>query len=247
MTLVEFLAPLKKSTHGNRVLAVLYYLMRYEGVESATVAQIRSAMRRARAPSWKTVNVANVLARSAPNVESPGQSGSALLWRLTGTGQAHIRTLLDLPEAEPEVEHDVRTLESIAAKIGDADVRNYVEEAVKCLRFGALRASVVFLWAGAIRVVQQDLLAKYKKGVAAAVHKFDARVPKVTRLDHFAYVKDATTLLAAQHLGLIDKNEKAVLEGSLRLRNSCGHPGKYKPGVKKVSSFIEDVVGIVFQ
>ena len=29
-------------------------------------------------------------------------------------------------------------------------------------------------------------------------------------------------------------------------RNRCGHPGKYKPGVKQVSSFIEDIISIVF-
>jgi hypothetical protein len=36
------------------------------------------------------------------------------------------------------------------------------------------------------------------------------------------------------------------LGGSLNLRNRCGHPTKYKPGSAKVSSFIEDVVGIVW-
>jgi len=32
---------------------------------------------------------------------------------------------------------------------------------------------------------------------------------------------------------------------ALDLRNRCGHPTNYRPGVKRVSSFIEDVVGIV--
>jgi hypothetical protein len=36
------------------------------------------------------------------------------------------------------------------------------------------------------------------------------------------------------------------LEEALNLRNRCGHPTKYRPGEKKVSSFIEDVAGIVF-
>jgi hypothetical protein len=37
-----------------------------------------------------------------------------------------------------------------------------------------------------------------------------------------------------------------MLEHGLDLGNACGHASKYTPGGKKVSSFIEDVVGIVF-
>jgi len=47
-------------------------------------------------------------------------------------------------------------------------------------------------------------------------------------------------------LFVLDKNEKDILEEALNLRNKCGHPGKYKLGPKKVSSFIEDIVNIVF-
>jgi hypothetical protein len=68
----------------------------------------------------------------------------------------------------------------------------------------------------------------------------------VGKLDDFAYIKDAVLLLALFDLGIIDKGEKGTLEENLDLRNRCGHPTKYKPGVNKSSSFIEDVVGIVF-
>jgi len=54
------------------------------------------------------------------------------------------------------------------------------------------------------------------------------------------------TLQAAQDLGVLDKNEKDTLKERLSLRNRSGHPGKYLPGIKKVSSFIEDVISILF-
>jgi hypothetical protein len=53
-------------------------------------------------------------------------------------------------------------------------------------------------------------------------------------------------LLALQELGILDKGEKTTLIEALDLRNRCGHPTKYTPGIKKASSFIEDVVGIVW-
>lgn len=70
--------------------------------------------------------------------------------------------------------------------------------------------------------------------------------PDTRELDHFAYIKDDITLQAAQDLGVLDKNEKDTLKEALGLRNRSGHPGKYRPGSKKVSSFIEDVVSILF-
>jgi len=79
-----------------------------------------------------------------------------------------------------------------------------------------------------------------------ALHKHDPKARPVHQLDDFAYIKDALALLAARDLGLLDKNQKDTLEDALGLRNRCGHPSKYKPGVKKVSSYIEDIVSVVF-
>ena len=62
----------------------------------------------------------------------------------------------------------------------------------------------------------------------------------------FAYIKESIQLLAARELGILDKSEKDTLEEALDLRNRCGHPSKYRPGVKKVSAFMEDMVSIVF-
>jgi hypothetical protein len=59
-------------------------------------------------------------------------------------------------------------------------------------------------------------------------------------------VNDRVDLLAFEELGLVDKGQRPTLEEALGLRNRSGHPTKYRPGVKKVSGFIEDLVGIVF-
>lgn len=246
MTLVEFLAPLKGSSHRERVLAILYYEHRYKGRDSLTVEGMRQGLKNARVPRSSRVNVADVVARSGHYVDSPGTEGNRRLWKLTDSGSQYVRQLLGLPGTEPEVEHDVGALVTVTSKIKDAEARNYVEEAVKCLQVAALRASVVFLWAGAVRALQQSLFAQESRRLNAALQKHDPKARKVTSMDHFAYIKDKVTLLAAQELGVLDKNEKDTLEEALNLRNRCGHPGKYKPGVKKVSSFVEDVVSIVF-
>jgi len=246
MTLVEFLAPLKTASHRERVLAVMYYRQRYDGVDSLTAEQIKSGLERARAPKWKSVNVPDVLAKSGELVDTTGREGAALLWKLTPSGEEHVREQLGLPATDPEVEHDVGSLTAIVAKVKDLVVRAYVEEAITCLQVDALRACVVFLWVGAVRIIHTEMLTYGEIPLNAALLKHDRNARKVTKVDHFAYIKDSVALLAAQDLGMFDKSEKDTLEEALDLRNRCGHPAKYKPGAKKVSSFIEDLISTVF-
>ena len=246
MTLVEFLAPPSKKTHQDRILAVLYYRERYEQKTSLTVDDIRQGLKSARSKGWAKVNVADVLNKSGPLVDTSGLQGKKHLWNLTDSGREHVRKLLGLPKADVEVEHDVGTLEDLVAKGSDSDVRDYLDEAVKCLQVGALRACTVFVWAAAIRTIQTSVMAKGTPAAAAAIQKHDPKARPVKSIDDFAHVKDATTLLAAKDLGILDKNEKDTLTEALNLRNRCGHPGKYRPGVKKVSAFVEDITSIVF-
>jgi hypothetical protein len=246
MTLVEFLNPVKNSSNRDRCLAVLYFKHRYEQIESLTADQIKKALIQCRLPRAKLINVPDVLAKSGAMVDSPGAMGLARLWRLTGAGEIHVRQVMGLADAEAEIEHDVGYLKTLAAKISDPLIREYIDEAVDCLSIGALKAGVVFLWAGAVRTLQERVLSKGISQVNAAIQGHDQRARQVRKLDDFQYIKESILLLAAEGVGVLDKAQRNTLEESLNLRNKCGHPNKYDPGIKKASSFIEDVTGIVF-
>jgi len=246
MTLVEFLNPVRSSSNRDRCLAVLYFQHRYEQVDSLTADQIKRALIQCRVPKAKFINVADVLSKSGAMVDSPGAKGLARLWRLTGAGEIHVRQVMGLAEAEAEIEHDVSYLKEMAAKIPDPLVRKYIEEAVDCLSVGALRAGVVFVWAGAVRTLQERVLSKGMPQVNTAIQVHDPKARQIKKLDDFQYIKESILLLAAEGVGVLDKAERNTLEENLNLRNKCGHPNKYDPGIKKASSFIEDVTGIVF-
>jgi hypothetical protein len=247
MTLVEFIAPLRNSSNQAKCLAILYFQHRYAHADSLTVEDIRQCLRNARVQKFSRINVADVLAKSGHYVDSPGSKGNRRLWKLTSSGMQQVRNWLKLPQAEPEIEHDISTLAGITGKVTNHDVRAYLDEAIMCLQIGALRASVVFLWTGAIRVLQQDILSSHGSSkINSALQKHDQKARNVSKVDDFAYIKDKITLLAAQELGVLDKGQRETLEEALNLRNRCGHPTRYRPGVKKVSSFVEDVIGIVF-
>lgn len=248
MTLVEFLAPLKNSrSNRNKCLAVLYYEERYGGMPAMTVAAIGAALVRARLPKAAKINVADVVAKAGEYVDTPGiDDRGRRLWKLTDTGERFVRDLLGLPETETEVEHDVTALSALAAKVSDETVRGYVEEAIRCLRAGALRAAVVFLWAGAIRTLHEQALRKDSKTLNEALQKHDSRARKVSSIEHFSWIGDRLFLDASPDMGLLDKGQKDTLVDALKLRNHCGHPTKYRPGEAKAKVFIEDVLGIVF-
>jgi hypothetical protein len=246
MTIAEFLAPLGPGSQRGVCLGVLYYHQHYRDKPSLTTEEIRDELVRARVPKASKINVADVLSKSGALVDIPGASGNRRLWQLTSSGETHVRARLNLPAPSPDIEHDVATLQTLAAKVTDGVVRDYILEAIKCLSVGAIRAAIVFLWTGAIRTLQEESFTKHSAGLNAAIAKHDQNARVVKKLEDFAYVRDATALLAFQELGILDKGEKTTMGEALDLRNRCGHPTHYKPGVKKASSFIEDVVGIVF-
>jgi hypothetical protein len=247
VTLVEFVAPLNGGVHRDKVLAVLCHDKWHRGVDGMTADLIASRVRDARVTKAAKINVPDVLAKSGHYVEvGGGRDGKHRVWRITGSGERHVRRLLALPEVDAESQNDVSALVLLAQKVNNADVRSYIEEAITCLRAGALRAAVVFLWSGAVRTIQDRCLYAGVPALNGALVRHDPKTRTVTKIEDFAYIKDSATLLAAQDVGVLDKTQKTILGHALDLRNGCGHPSKYTLGAKKVSSFIEDVTGIVF-
>ena len=102
------------------------------------------------------------------------------------------------------------------------------------------------LWSGAIRTLHEKALTKGEATVNGAIQKQAPSVRDVKKLEDFAWIRDRTFLDACPDMGVLDKGEKDTLVDELNLRNRCGHPTKYRPGVQKARSFIEDVVGVVF-
>lgn len=246
MTLVEFLNPIKGGVLRDVCLSAMYFHQRYEDSGEITVEGLRALLKRGRVARADKLNLADVLSRAAPFVHITDKQGNRFLWSLTSSGEDHVRGLLNLPKNDVEVENDVTTLKSLISKISDKDVADYLEEGLKCLQVDALRATVVFVWSGAIKKIRDDVFACGPTNVNSAIQKHDPKAKPVAKVDDLVLVKEATLLLASQDLGLFDKNQKSVLEECLNLRNKCGHPGKYKIGPKKVGGFIEDIVSIVF-
>ncbi|MDQ3934073.1 MAG: hypothetical protein M3340_05510 [Actinomycetota bacterium] len=242
MTLLEFLNPIRNAGRKEQVLGVLYYFKHFEDTSVLSVGEIREGLKRARVPQAKTINISDALNEAVPYADRVGPRG---VWAITDSGEEFVRQLPLPVQDTTGVQHQTTALEMLAARQQNEAVRGYIEEALKCLSVDALRAAVVFLWTGAARTLQENALGK-GTALNAALQKHDPKARRVTKVDDFAWIKDRNLLLACGELGLLDKGERGTLEDALNLRNRCGHPTRYKPGVARVSSFIEDVVGIVW-
>ena len=246
MTLVEFLHPLRGKSIREYCLAVLLYERTNNKLDVLTVKDIRARLSKAKVPRAGFANISDLLSKFAPYVHIHDTRGGSHRWALTKTGEERITAMLGLNDGSPNTKHDATSLESVIESISDKDVSEYIEEAVVCLRAGALRATVVFVWQGAVREIQTRALSYGADKVNAAVGRHDPKARKIKKLDDFAYVKESTLLIASQDLGIFDKNQKGTLEEALNLRNKSGHPGRYKPGANRVRGYIEDIVNIVF-
>jgi len=246
IALVEFLEPLKRKSLTDKCLAVLYYEGRYNNNQILAGSEIKKRLRDSRISNIQNANVTALLNQVGALVDTPGLKDGERLWRLTDTGSKYVRDLIGLKADSPEILHDVTTLENLISKVTNPDERDYLNEALTCLKVGALRATVVFAWVATMRNLQLRCLAKGKK-LNPALLKHDPKARVVNTLDDFAYIKDSTIILACQDLGIFDKSQRETAEESLRLRNRCGHPAKYAPKEKKVSSYIEDLISIVFK
>jgi hypothetical protein len=253
-TPVEFLYPIRSAPQRVLVQAVMYYYKHHgtgRGLRTMTTIEIRAGLVKGGIAKARKMNVSRALIEAIPNVHQVNNyelNPAKMKWELTDTGEAHVQKLLRIPAGgQPEAIHDVMALvEKLAESQADEGVQGYIEEALKCLQVDALRASVVFLWTGAVVILQEKALKSSKKKLNDAIAKHDPKAREVKKMDDFAYIKDKTLLLACGELGLLDKGERTTLEEALSLRNRCGHPTKYQPRAARAGAFIEDVVGVVF-
>lgn len=247
MRLVEFLTPVKSHKRETLALSVLYWFEQYGDRSSMTAAEIKAAFSQARLTGTSKVNVPDVLSKAGPKVDVVGNSeGGAKLWGLTETGRRVVREVHGLPDHQPEIQHGVQDLKVVVAKVSDQDAREFLEEAILCVSVGALRAAIVFVWVAAIAEVKARVWAAGPRAVNGSIQSRNPNAKKLSRHDDLLKVQEVEILQVAQDVGVLDKSQHTILKQALDTRNQCGHPNKYRPGVAKVRSVIEDLAGVLW-
>ncbi|MDO6803969.1 tyrosine-type recombinase/integrase [Wenyingzhuangia sp. 1_MG-2023] len=137
-------------------------------------------------------------------------------------------------------------IENIFESISNLDERDYLRESIACFKVGSMRAGVVFVWASAIRNLQNKCLNIGYKETNEALKIINPREKPIKKISDFERLKDKTTLDISNKIGLITKHEKGELDKHLDLRNYCGHPSEYYPETHKIKAYLEDLINIIF-
>jgi hypothetical protein len=145
-----------------------------------------------------------------------------------------------------DVEPDTRSIERMLFNVRDEDEREYLLEALQCIKAKVYRAAVIFTWTAAIKNIHQRFMKHGENSINTAIQKHQRNAPRIKDVDDFVEIKDSIVLEASETLGIFEKNQKNTLVECLGLRNKCGHPSKYNPQPIKVAAFFEDLVQIVF-
>src|ERR1700738_1026262 len=132
MTLAERLSLLPRGASRNDVALVALWHFHESGHASASVSEVRNAIVAARAVKGaRAANWSSVLPRLGAAVSS-AQTNGQLRWTLSDSGIQQAHRLL--AGGQREVTREADALDALKLKIREPDVRDYVDEAVVCLR-----------------------------------------------------------------------------------------------------------------
>lgn len=244
IALTEFLRRCNFVTQADTVLLTVYCLTDVHPTSQETTAErVRNALRNSRIPEPRNILSILRLLEKKGFLKRKETEGSAS-WITTIFGEEHAREMIE-PEPGAKVKEGGE-LRRLMDKVKDDDSNDFLKECLTCLEANALRSSVIMGWALVMDSLYHKVLnvgpSTFNK---AAQQRYGTNAKTVRRRDDLLYYRDSNILLLCEDVGLFDRNIRDMLEGHLKLRNKCAHPGKYKLGKKKVEGFFEDVVNNV--
>lgn len=167
-------------------------------------------------------------------------------WEITDSGRQHLRNL-GVRGTSPATVQIASTLRAHLTEISNPEVREFVEEAVKCYEAELLRSAVVMSWVGALAVLQDYVVRRRLVDFNAEAKRVNSSWKTAVNADDLGRMKESDFLDRLAAISVLGKNVKERLKIQLDLRNSCGHPNSFALGPHTVTSHIEILILNVFK
>jgi hypothetical protein len=107
-----------------------------------------------------------------------------------------------------DVEPDTRSIERMLFNVRNEDEREYLLEALQCIKAKVYRAAVIFTWTAAIKNIHQRFMKHGENSINTAIQKHQRNAPRIKDVDDFVEIKDSIVLEASETLGIFEKNQK---------------------------------------
>ena len=137
-----------------------------------------------------------------------------------------------------------KLLASLPSKLTSSSEREYLEEALKCFRCAAFRATVVMTWNVAFAHLCTLIFDKH-------LANFNVQLPKtfskpaigaIGKLDDFQVFRESDVLQVAKSAGIITNSVHNVLKQKLDRRNGAAHPSGIKITAHTAEEYIQDLM-----
>ncbi|KGI78840.1 hypothetical protein [Oleiagrimonas soli] len=201
------------------------------------VKEIASAAGLRVAAKW---NISSLLSRSKGKAVRVPEG-----WELTTDGRSYVGSLVG-PVALSPAPTVAASLRVHLPKIGNADVKAFVEEGIECFERRLYRSAVVLSWVGAVALLYDHVLANHLVAFNAVALQRDAKWKNAKTTDDLARMKEYDFIQVIEKLSIIGKSVKQELEKQLKLRNGCGHPNSLKIAENVVAAHLEILILNVF-
>ena len=141
-----------------------------------------------------------------------------------------------LLEAEPHIE-------ALIQKVTRPDAKDFLEEALLCLRANAPRAAIVMTWVVVVDHLYEFVLRHKLRDFNVELAKKHLKITAVTTKDDFSEIKREKDFIETCRAASVFNNDvKKILDEKLGIRNTGGHPSTVKVHPRKAANFIEDLV-----
>jgi hypothetical protein len=185
-------------------------------------------------------NISSILSSSAGKAIRISEG-----WELTDEGKSSVQVLAG-PKMKPTVSKLASSLRSHLAKISDAQIQSFVDEAIRCYEQALYRAAVVLSWVGTVSLLYKHVVTSELGNFNSEARRRNAKWKDARTSDDLARLKEYDFLQILESISVIGKSVKRELEQCLDLRNGCGHPSSLVVGESRVSAHIEILILNVF-
>ena len=162
--------------------------------------------------------------------------------------------ILPLQQESSEVS-DIPELRKLIPDGDEAELSEYLIEAIECAESGHFKASIVMGWCAAIDKMQKRVLALGFNAFNSASTKIKSQSSgkfkrwkkefNISTLSELQTVFDTDLIIVLEGMGLLDGNQSQRLETCFQYRNHSAHPGEAPIEPAHVISFFTDISKIV--
>jgi hypothetical protein len=220
----------------------VYFLTVIKGQEFAKAADVDKCFELSRLSRYSNSSAYLLANSTSKKKNKPKFIRTAKGYQLERNNQLELQKSLHEGPAKIETSHLLRGL---LTKLGSAQEKMFLQEAIDCYEIGARRAAIVMVWILSVchlyEYIFKHELAAFNTALASRKDKW-IKINAICKIDDFTEIPEGKFIEISRSASIISNDVRKILDVKLGIRNSCGHPSGVTISDVKTTDFIIDLV-----